>query len=899
MPLPDNRGAFESFLDWLDAPRNAVAAGLTGQFDKAKRSLYDFALDPVDAAIPFWDAIPAQRTGEDKVESGEILGYESGETPWYVEFPLAVATDPLTYAGGALFKGAGKAVSTAGNLAADTADAIVPSRSYGTQAKRGIDRTAAAARSMFGATRPSEEAAQMAGKAMSKGNLTSRVASQAGANLFADVPDDVAKEVVKLMNDLQMKDGKLVAIGVEGKKKFGTLADQMGLVQERAKQAIDNGADPAAVSAAVDTIEKKVFPYFSEQYRQHIKNRVMSLPKGVRPEDDLVPLDYLPRQLVEDDIGTVRSLRERHMTPQQWADYLNANPNAALSGDLANIAGEYGTQAGRGAQAANVGLAILSKSKDPGKQALAKTASLSDDGFKKAVNDEIEAIRKAGDLDSAEALSVAFNGLPPRGAFFKFIAALNGYFKPAATAGYIVPRIAFSTRNVASGLPMVASDPVFADNIGALVKVSRDYILNSPKVLAGGGADWLREVGLGHYMPKSRLDLVDQAIAQSGGRADKALAWLAGQDKGLAKAWELGVIDSGFVSSEQLVKAARGATPQAGASTGQKVLGFKDKALKVANAPSALVRGVEDRMRLGLWESLQRSMNLSPEEAAKLSKRMLYDYQLSSESNRKFRDLVPFGQFLAKSVPQQLGAMTRSGAVGGALRQIPIQAYGADEEDIVYPYMESMANIPLDATDEKGNPLYLSQLGLPFESLATIPNISDDPFAFLQQTQRGVVGSMQPLIKQGAAALIGRDPYFGTPFASYDKPPAVLEAMGMEEGGLARFYNAAAGSGVIQPLASFLNTVGIPFSDDPAWAEAVTGLTGMRIRGVDQDRAEAQHIEDYLRQNPSVQQRTSFYQTGEPDAELADMLSAMRQAKQRAKERREAFELANPEAALP
>jgi hypothetical protein len=206
--------------------------------------------------------------------------------------------------------------------------------------------------------------------------------------------------------------------------------------------------------------------------------------------------------------------------------------------------------------------------------------------------------------------------------------------------------------------------------------------------------------------------------------------------------------------------------------------------------------------------------------------------------------------------------------------------------------MQGMANIPLGTEDAAGNPEYLTQFGLPFESLSQVPNISDDFLAFARQTGKNVIGSAQPLLKQAGSAFYGTDPYFGSAFASYDKPQPLFEAMGMEPGGLSRAYNALAGSGVIQPLHSLVSSIGIPLGDEPAWQSALTGLTGARIRAVDPDRAEAQQIEAYLRENPAVRQRVSYYQTGEEDPEFAALLDAMREAKQRAKERREQLELA-------
>jgi hypothetical protein len=111
MPEPE-KGAFMSFIDWLDRPGQAVRATLSGDIGRAGRHLLDFVGEVPDAFLP-GDVIPDATRQRDFRDPSELVGMDQ-DAPWYLKMPVdlavGVATDPLSYL---TFGGAGALTNVA------------------------------------------------------------------------------------------------------------------------------------------------------------------------------------------------------------------------------------------------------------------------------------------------------------------------------------------------------------------------------------------------------------------------------------------------------------------------------------------------------------------------------------------------------------------------------------------------------------------------------------------------------------------------------------------------------------------------------------------------------------------------------------------------------------------
>ncbi len=199
------------------------------------------------------------------------------------------------------------------------------------------------------------------------------------------------------------------------------------------------------------------------------------------------------------------------------------------------------------------------------------------------------------------------------------------------------------------------------------------------------------------------------------------------------------------------------------------------------------------------------------------------------------------------------------------------------QNQAIYPYMEGRLNVPL-GSDDQGNSVYASGLGLPFESLNMVPNPSGSLQSFGRDIGRQIVGSSQPLLKTAGALAFGNDPTFGTPIGSYSKLPGNIEG-----GELGRAYNLAAGAGLTQPIESAARLGGKLFDDrGTAATKAIDLLSGANVVSVDPNRALQQRLTDYLRNNPDVSSiQTLYSKTHDPQA--MELIKALKEAKKESK----------------
>jgi hypothetical protein len=849
--------AFSAVLRWLGRPGYAVRNAVTGNFEGAARQAADFVIDPWDAFLP-GDLIPQiSRKGEDFTEASDLIGgMEPGLGKIAVDVAGGILTDPLTYTGLGLVKNV--ALAPAG-AAVKVAQKVAP------KIPGGVDALAKAGKAVSGAGHELRKAvgdlrvSAPVSSAIEQGKGIGSAAALAGkefaAKTFANVDPEVSRRAFEMVRGVtsEMNPGvydDLDAMVGLSKVDFVDESTQMSRIDARLSSMPWSPAEKAAVRKVAEDAIKFTRTKWEE-----------GLGRGVyaqRAAAGMAPADYLPGVMEMDGVVSNPSIMASKSlrSSADLAAHLNKS-GAKLDSDIGIVLTDYADKFSAAVKRAEIGRKLL-----PGFKTLAEHKEL----LTKAVKD----LEAAGNMDDAVALKVAIEGLPARTGFFKWLAATNNIFKPAATGGYGIPRPAFTTGNVLSSLPMVAANPATRDLIGSTA-------MRSPSTLIGAWGDGLRAAGIPFAKP-AHIDELEKAIAASGGNTDVMLANI--QDPVLKSAIEHGVIGNGFATSEQMVQAITKSKSKLG------------KAHDWAKWPSEIVRGSEDRMRLGLFDDLVNKKKMSPADAAKTVKDTLYDYAYSSVVNRAIRDVIPFFQFTAKAVPQQARFLAGKGAVPAVARNIAEKTYAGNEDAILPPYMQGDPAIPI-GQDEEGNAQYIANLRMPWESMGMIPNLSDNPLLAARQTRENIIGSTNPVLKTLYSAVSGNDPYFGSTFASYDKAPELMQALGADErSGFARAYNVAAGSGLIQPLASPIAT--ISGAMDPrrdALESVVNTATGFRIKSVDETKALQQLVEEKLKMDPSIARHENLYAYS-PDPEQQELLDELRRVKSEIRAKKKAAEAA-------
>ena len=662
------------------------------------------------------------------------------------------------------------------------------------------------------------------------------------------------------------------------------------------------GTDAATKARILPIAEQWVRQYSSGQFREAVEKGAFRNPIG---EDMLTSSPRYVQDsysgfgsgLDETLTGMPSTLKEKTLREAgDQVDFLNNNPGITVENDLAKLASERAgqqsriltrTAAGKGlidrevaiaegklkaAAGATEGweampevhrFAAAKLSKSEQLALSAKHSALVDPEFRAAASAAIKQIA-VKDPETAQVLTDLWSGLPPRGGFTGALAKVNSFFKPYATAGAILPRINFTVRNVLTGgIGQALSTPEAR-------KYAVRQAMNVPQLLIQSVDDGIEHVLGRRVFGKSDMADLNNALAQSNGRVDDAIRLV--QDPTLKEALGAGVITNGFIRVEQLVDSV--------ARTG-----WSKRWRDIRDWPSSIAAGSEQRMRFGLFKAMRQD-GKSVEDASRVVKDAYFDYNIASQENRAARDVIPFFQFSAKAIPQATKLFMESGPAGALARGIVRPLYGQDSEtNPIYPYMQNGINIPLGEGDD-GKQQYITSLGLPLEALATLPNLSDSPMTALRQVRQGVLGQGNPLLKTGFSALAGVDPYFGTPFASYDKTPEALQALGApERSEFGRAYNLLKGTGVIQQATTPFDMVGTAAGSDDSMSKILNLLTGVKVRSVDEDLALRQQVDQLLKERPDVQRATSFYSNSE-DPESAALLDQLRTIKSRMRQQK-------------
>ncbi len=845
---PGEDSAFLSFLDTLGAPGRVVNNTLMGNFEGAGRNLVDFGGDLVDSVLP-GDWIPHISRRMDKPGFSDVAGgMDPGIGKFAVDVAGGLATDPTTYLPGALAakglgalgKGASAVVNAADTAVPGVAEKLADAGRFVRRTVGDESRLAKNTQDILAKGRAAKVNESQAGIAAIRGSVLKDLTADE-RKIVGDVFDNARWEKGALLGDLGPKSLDPIALlkhhpGVtpENEDKLrNAVAEAMHIGQQQAKRdnVFSKATAPDPLLFGAETSPQTAFhgDYLPRTYTG-------------QSEDDVIN-GILGRQNSGGTAGA-NPIAERSLSgAAEIGDHLGENPGLSFERDAVTRLAKRAEAQGTLSQRAEIGKAILGDGYQH-----------ADDVMRANVTKTIEDMAQESPED-ARALMDAFKGIGGRSKPMQWLATANRYFKPAAVYGAFLPKVGSIVRNRLSGVWQGLSNPE-----------SRQIILD--KGLVGNvksmGSD-LADAFTQAFKPNSlktgelsdALEAIDSAFAQSGGLADHAVQILERSGRSdLADTLRSGALD-GFVSSEELIK-------EMAAKPWQKNF------TNMMNWPGKVFKGVEDRMRLGMALDLQKS-GKSAADAGRITRDSFYNYAVNSGENRAARDLIPFGQFMFKAVPQQAKLLAEQPWVAGTLGRGLVGNH--DEE--VYPYMEGRLNLPL-GKDETGNAEYASGFGLPFESLNMIPSSFRD-------VERNVVGSSSPPLKSLFAAVSGEDPYFETPYGSYGKVPLVGEA-----GAAGRAYNVLAGAGAIQPLDSPLRLLDKAMSDKTSPAmKALDLLTGANVVSVDPDRALQQQLTQELQQNPQITQYRGFYANGN-DGPTEALLKKYQAAKARLKAKRAA-----------
>ncbi len=828
MSLEPDKSAFLEFLEYLGRPGQVVKNTLGGRGESALRHYGQMGLDGIDAFLP-GDWLPNDvARPEDDLSGRELIGADDDFMGNVAGFGIDMVTDPLTYVPGAVFAKGAKGL---GSLAKTGASKVV-----GPEA---VDAGLRHVRRTFGAERLKPATRELLNRSRAaQGNEAKSGMEAIKAGALSKLSNEEAEIVGDLMDNVSWQNGQAVGDLVPGSTSAlqrlgahpGVNPANLGNITAALNEAITIGQNQAKrpnvfyQRGAVSDLESEYLPrVFKGEKKDHVVNRILG--------DDPTAM------------GAPNPVKARKTkSAADIAATLAAEPGLAYERNAV-------TRMAARAQAQGT----LSQRAEIGKSLVGDGFAYADPESRKAANDIIRKMAET-DPEDAKALHDAFSGLKPRGAVTEFLSKANRLWKPQIVYGLAIPKIGSIVRNKLGGAWQALSNPEARGVAGKqLATLDSDIV--------GAIADTL-----GMKYPRDRmvgdLKLIDDAFKQSGGAASSASAFLKNAQRGdLAEMVELGVLD-GFVSSEDLLsEIARSPLAQ--------------KATSVMDWPGRIFRGVEDRLRSGMYKDLV-ARGKPPADAARIVKDSVYDYSIGSAENRLARDVVPFFTFTAKAIPQQAKFLAEKPYLAAALNH-SISPDGID--DPTYEYMDGRLNIPL------GNNQYVSGMGLPFEALNSIPNFSGGLREMGRDIEKNIVGASQPLLKTAFGAVSGEDPNFQSPFGTYSKIPLIGEA-----GEAGRIYNQVAGAGLpfTSPADTFARTAGKAFNEDRSLGvRALDMLTGANVVTVDTDRAIQQRLTRALEQSPDVRQVRTPINMGQDD-DVDAMLNSLRDVKARLKAKRDA-----------
>lgn len=876
----ESTGVLPSILSAVDAPGQVFRNLLRGNPAAAGRKLIDLLGDIADAPVP-GNWIQHISKPEDEISGGELVGMtEPGIAKTLADIGIGIATDPLSFisfgapevaaqgakqalklgipltgiskdvatfgrnvdplslgleaAGNGLNAGAGVVDKLiAGRKAASTDLGATPATDFLARANQGIKST-------LGWETVNPELEAIIKQSQSIGNTGAKAGTAEVENIYKGLTDPERVAIGDAMDRVLHQGGKAIPQAGSTEDTLRILAqNDPSLRLPEMLQAVQ-GQRLLNTRQTGDLLDTGYLTGSPLPQAEDYLHRQPRFPQQLTPE-----MEQVAGSLA--DAGKSRVLD----TPEQLADFINKNPDVGFERNAMRRSMDRAAQQGQMLTKGALGRGLVEKFPTTEPWVSAQDSSA-------LANRVIESIGKA-DPDTAQRLHAAFNGMPKRDGVSAVLASANRVMKPAMVYGLVIPKVGSIVRNrIGMAWQVLSSDIPAAEKAKVAGLAFNDLARSADDA-------WSKVLGKRFLRPdelSQSMDELDTAIKSSRGSVADARAAI--KNPRLLSALDNGVLD-GFVSSEELLKNI-GKSP-----TGAK---WKD----IMDLPGNWFQGVEQRGRLGLYLSLLNK-SYAPEAAAKVVRDSFLDYTVTSKGNRTLRDWIPFAQFTAQSIPQQAKFLSRNPAVAAGLAPL----YASSEDQPVYPYLQSQAHIGA-GLDERGNPQFITGLGLPVEALGNIPDFSADMLTAGRSISKNLVGQSQPLAKTAFSAITGQDPYFQTPFTSYAKDPITGE-----QSDFGRTYRFLQGTGLLEPIGGAVLRQAESLADtrQSPGIKALDQLTGLRIQSVDPDQATRQILDQALKNRPDVARYTSYYVPGGADPEVQAIMDRMHEAKQRLKSKRE------------
>lgn len=468
------------------------------------------------------------------------------------------------------------------------------------------------------------------------------------------------------------------------------------------------------------------------------------------------------------------------------------------------------------------------------KSILGKDFALSDPDAKNLVRQALGELSANGAPESAKLALEAFNGMAPRGTLMKMLSKANSWWKRAATYGMLIPRAGALFRNRWNMPFQVLANPATRSETLQAFKTL-------PSDLSGAVSDALGS-SIGKDAMSGTLEEWEHALANSGGSAQKAIETFGAKHPEAAAFLKHGGLDSGFVRSEDLINEAQSSD-------------LMRKAKSWLDFPGRIMVGLEDRMRLGLGQGLIKKYmkdGLPLDEAAKKAVRdsndALFRYNTNSTLNRTYKDIFPFGSWVANAVPAEAKFLAEKPIAASLVANA---ASNDPNSPPNMPWMDDRLALDLGPNSD-GDRNVLTGLGLPVETLFDLPNPSASLGDVGREVEHDVVAQMAPSIKTLYNLASGRDANFGAgaTFGGYDRLPLVGES-----GDIGRVYNAIAGTGLTAPIDTGAKVLDRLLDDRHSLPERLMNtFTGAQIATVDPLKAEAAQLQQDMERNPSISQ---------------------------------------------
>lgn len=860
------QGFLPSILNYASLPGDAVMNTIAGRRSAAGNNILDFLLGPAHVVLPESIA-PHFTKPEENVSGGDLVGlHEPGALKTLADMGIGAALNPLSY----VSFGAGAGVKIAGQTIAGAGKTLDPltlaGRLADTGATKGADlvdsflakrRVAATDRGATPARDALERAKLSVNQTMGWGKIdplwedhikqahaSGQIAAEAGtkhvSKLFAGTTEAEQNAIGDAFDAVDHATGKpIVMTGTTVKDRLAALATankglRLPVMEKIAAGLHDLNITQTRNAIKAGALETQPGDNLMESYL----HRIVRMPQKLGPDVELPSVS--------------NGFKSRKLdTPEDLQTFL-ANPANAEVGYERNALRRSMARAADQGQFITQG--SIGKAINENMPSTVPWTSLKNS--REMANEVIGGIAKADPL-TAGRLADTLNGMPGRkGLFLNTLASSNRYLKPAMVFGLGVPKVGSNIRNRAGMIWQILGSDIPASEKWKVATSAIPDLLRSADeawapLFSGGGKRRF-------FNPDSiskDIDAYEHAISASKGDMFAAKEMLKKYDPILESAVSHGVLD-GFVRTEDLIKDA---------ATGN------NKWTDIIDAPSKWFQGIEQRGRLALYKGL-RAKDWSAERAAKEVREAFLDYSVSGVKNRTLRDIIPFAQFMTKSIPQQAKLLSNHPLAATAIAPL----FGQDPDHPVSPYMTNQSRVAL-GKESNGDYAYLTGFGLPTEALNAIPLSGND-------VMQNVVGASHPFLKTAAAATFGIDPHFGTPFGSYDKTP--ITGTHSEFG---RNYNMLASTGLLAPIEGPVSMANTIMNDKVSpGARAADLFSGAHIAQVDEDQAMRQIMDQQLRSNPNVKKYTAYFQQGEHDPQVDALLTGLADAKKRAKAKAQA-----------